>query len=278
MSIRTVLLHAGSETLDADRGAAAYALGLARHFEAHLEALVLELDMTPLKSAYGRKIAADANVRVKQRNEETKRAADALRAAARDQAVEALVITERSHVHSTPEIAADHARLADMVVAGVCDEGLLSERLVAENLVFQFGRPVIVVPDDHQRAYSTERVVVAWDFSKVAARAVSDALPILRQASEVTLIMFGDDKDFVTSIGQDQVLAALARRGVDARLQQMERGGRGIGEALNSAVADTGAELLVMGGFGRSRFRDFVLGGATRSILTAPTVPTLLSH
>ena len=260
MTVKTVLLHAASETLDPGRGAAAYALGLARTHEAHLEALVLDLDMMAPETARG-----------------GKRAADALRAAARDHGIEATVVTDRSHIHSTPEIAADHARLADLVVAGVRKEGLLSERLVAESLVFQSGRPVIVVPDDH-RGYAAERIAVAWDFSRVAARALSDALPFLRRAAEVTLIAFGDDKDFTASIGQDEVLERLHRRGVEARFERMERGGQGIGDAINAAVGHLRADLLVMGGFGHSRFREFVLGGATRSILTAPLVPTLLSH
>lgn len=278
MTIDTVLLHAASETLDPKRGAAAYAIGLARSCQAHLKALVLELDMMTPKSVYGRKIAADERARIEHRNEGTGAVANALRKAAQEQGVEALVITDRSHIHSTPEIAADHARLADIVVAGVCDEGLLSERLVAESLVFQSGRPVIVVPNDYVGGYRVERVIVAWDFSRVAARALSDALPFLRQAAEVTLISFGDDKNFSASTGQDEVLAALRLRGVEASFRQMDLGARAIGEAINAAIRDYRADMLVMGGFGHSRFRDFVLGGATRSILAAPPVPTLLSH
>ncbi|MFN3727735.1 MAG: universal stress protein [Allosphingosinicella sp.] len=277
MTIETVFLHAASETLEPNRGAAAYALGLARSWQAHLKALVIELDMMPW-SASGRSIAADGRGHGEQRDGGTGTVANALRAAAQAQGVEALVITDRSHIHSTPEIAADHARLADIVVAGVRDEGLLSERLVAESLVFQSGRPVIAVSHDHGGTCGAERILVAWDFSRVAARAVADALPFLRRASEVTLISFGDDKDFAASTDQDEVLAALRRRGVEARFQQTERRGQEIGEAIHAAVRETRADLLVMGGFGHSRFRDFVLGGATKSILAAPPVPTLFSH
>lgn len=278
MTIKTVLLHAASETLDPARSAGAYALGLAGAFEAHLEALVLELDVITPKGAYGCQIAAEERTRVRRRNEEVGMVADALRTAAQEQGVEARVITDRSHIHSTPEIATDHARLADIAVAGVCDEGLLSERIVAEALVFQSGRPVIVVPDDHESGFRAERVVVAWDFSKVAARALSDALPFLRRAAEVTLISFGDDKDFASSLSPNDVVAALRRRGVESSFRQMERGGRDIGEAINAAAAESRADLLVMGGFGHSRFRDFVLGGATRTILAAPRLPSLISH
>lgn len=278
MTIKTVLLHAAAETCDPGRSAAAYALGLARAFEAHLEALVLELDMVTPRSVYGRQIAADARVQLDERNQQASVAADGLRGGARDHGVDVTVITERSHVHSTPEIAADRARIVDLAVAGVREEGLLSERLVAEALIFQSGRPVVIVPDDHRGDFRAERVIVAWDYSRVAARALSDALPLLRRATEVTLVMFGDDKDFATSIAQDDVVATLRRRGVAARFLQLERGSRAIGEAINAAAIDDRADLLVMGGYGHSRFRDFVLGGATRSILKTPAVPTLISH
>jgi nucleotide-binding universal stress UspA family protein len=278
MTIRTVLLHAASETLDPACSAGAYALGLAGAFEAHLEALVLQLDVITPKGVYGRRIAAEERARIGRRNEEVVVAADALRAAAQEQGVNASVITDRSHIHSTPEIAVDHARLADIAVAGVCDDGLLNERMVAEALIFQSGRPVIIVPDGHRTGFRAERVVVAWDFGKVAARALSDALPFLRRASEVTLVSFGDDKDFASSLSPEDVTAALRRRDVEATFRQMARGSRDIGDAINAVATESRADLLVMGGFGHSRFRDFVLGGATRTILAEPRLPTLISQ
>ena len=120
--------------------------------------------------------------------------------------------------------------------------------------------------------------MIAWDFSRVAARALADALPLLRRASAVTLVSFGDDKDFSSSLSRDDVMASLRRRGVEAEFRQLERGGREIGDAINDAAADCDADLLVMGGFGHSRVRDFVLGGATRTMLSAPRLPTLISH
>lgn len=278
MTIRNVLVHVAAESCDPHRGATHYALGLAEWGEAHLEALVFELDVVTPKSFYGRQITADAISRVDQRNADIVPVAEALRRLAAERGIDAAVVTDRSHVHSAPEIATDHARLADIVVAGVCDGGLLSERMVAEALIFQSGRPVIIVPVDHEAGFSAARVVIAWDYSKVAARALSDALPLLRRASEVTLVIFGDDKDFASSLSKDDLVAALGRRGVEAQVLQAELGGRDIGTAIDAVVREVGADLLVMGGFGHSRFRDFVLGGATRAILAAPPVPTLISH
>lgn len=278
MTIKTVLMHVASENLDPARSAGAYALGLASVFNAHLEALVLELDVITPRSAYGRQIAAEERARIRERNEEVEAAAERLRGAAIEKSLEVSVITDRTSIPSAPDVAADHGRLADVIVAGVCDDGLLSERLVAETLIFQSGRPVILIPDDHDAGYAADRIVVAWDYGKVAARALSDALPFLRLAREVTLVTFGDDKALLSSISQDNVQAALLRRGVRAAFRQIERGGRDIGEAINAAATEAQADLLVMGGFGHSRFRDFVLGGATRTILAAPRLPTLISH
>lgn len=276
MTVDTIFLHAGSETCVPSRGAAYYALGLARSFDAHLEALVLDLDVVTPGSLRARPAMADS--RAERSDREACSAAEDLRDAARGLGVDATVITERSHVHSAPEIAVDHARLADIAVAGVLGEGLLSERIVAEALIFQSGRPVIVVPDDHRADFRAERIVIAWDFSRFAARALSDALAFLHRASDVTLVSFGDDKDITSSTTPDDVVAALRRRDIKATYRQTERGGRNIGEAINAATVDLKADLLVMGGFGHSRFRDFILGGATRSILAAPRVPSLISH
>ena len=278
MTIKTVLLHAAAETADPGRCSAHYALGLAQAFDAHLEALVLELDVVSPKSFYGRQIAAEARAQVQQRNAGVAEVAEGLRSAAKERGIDARVITDRSHIHSTPEIAADHARIADIAVTSVSDEGLLSERMVAEAMIFQSGRPVIIVPVDHEAGFGAGRVTVAWDYSRVAARALADALPLLRLASEVTLVSFGDDKEFATSLSPGEVEAALRRRGVEAVFRQLERGGRDIGEAINAAAAEDGADLLVMGGFGHSRVRDFILGGATRTMLASPRLPTLISH
>src|SRR5690606_40030934 len=132
--------------------------------------------------------------------------AAALREAADTRGVDAPVITERSHVHSTPEIAVDYARLADIAVAGVCQEGLLSERTIAEALIFESGRPVLVVPVDHDTGFAARRLVVGWGYSRMAALAGADALALLRMAQDVTLVSSGDDKDFATSLSPEDVV------------------------------------------------------------------------
>ena len=92
------------------------------------------------------------------------------------------------------------------------------------------------------------------------------------------MVAFGDDKEMESSLTRDDVLTALKHRGVQARYEQAERGERDIASAINAFASGLAADLLVMGGYGHSRFREFVLGGATRGMLQAPALPTLLSH
>ena len=92
------------------------------------------------------------------------------------------------------------------------------------------------------------------------------------------MVAFGDDKEMDSSLTRDDVLTALEHRGIQARYEQAERGDLDIAAAINAFAASAEADLLVMGGYGHSRFREFVLGGATRVVLQAPALPTLLSH
>jgi nucleotide-binding universal stress UspA family protein len=124
------------------------------------------------------------------------------------------------------------------------------------------------------------RVLAAWDGSAPAARALGDALPLLRQAGRVSLVVV-DPERLGGRVGERpgaDMAAHLARHGVKVEVQALPSGGLATADVLLDLAADTGAELLVMGGYGHSRLREFVLGGVTRSILGTMAVPTLMSH
>jgi nucleotide-binding universal stress UspA family protein len=189
------------------------------------------------------------------------------------------IVTERSFAYGLPEVLADHARLHDLVVSGSEPGGLLSVRALAEHLVFDSGRPAVVVPRAWHGPFRCDRVVVAWDNTRPAARALGDALPLLRSARAVTLVMAGGEKAIDTSLGELDLVAALARRGVSgAAVQRIDQAGGSIGETLAAWARAQDADLLVAGAFGHSRLRQLVLGGVTRSLLDAPRLPVLLSH
>ncbi len=278
MTIQSILLHAASESCETHCGPSAFALQLARAFEARVTALVYELDVVFPRSAYGRRITAEARASLADRNSDARDRASLLRDAAAGMQVQAEVLTERSFAYTIPEVVADRARLHDLTVTGIDARGLLSEHTIADYVLFQSGRPLIVVPADHVAPFSCDKVVVAWDYSRTAARALADAMPFLRRAAEVTLVAFGDDKEMESSLTRDDVLIALTHRGVEARYEQAERGDRDIAAAISAFAAGLSADLLVMGGYGHSRFREFVLGGATSGVLEAPALPTFLSH
>jgi nucleotide-binding universal stress UspA family protein len=179
---------------------------------------------------------------------------------------------------------ASEVRQADLAIvgqAGPGEEDSDTPGLVPEELVMRAGRPVLVVPYAGRFAGVGERAVVAWTDTREAARAMSDALPLLKLAKSVTVMQIGDK-------GADQearraaltgVAGYLERHGVKAAAEFVPGGGDvAPADLLLSRVADLAADLLVMGGYGHSRFRELVLGGVTREILSSMTIPVLLSH
>ena len=174
------------------------------------------------------------------------------------------------------------ARYCDLVVVGQADYDPVTPTLpkdLPEYLFLTSGRPVLVVPCTGCAAQLDGGALVAWDGSVEAAHAVDGALPLLRAAASVTVIGFGDQAPAPGNSGDPCVLLAawLARHGIAARAGHRACEGN-IGDALLSAASDTGAGLLVMGGYGHSRFRELLTNGVTATILRSMTVPVLLAH
>ena len=151
---------------------------------------------------------------------------------------------------------------------------------ITEELVFDSGRPVLVFPETPVRklAAAFRNVAIAWDGSRPATRAVADAIPFLRHAASVRAFTATDDKPMAAGQGQ-QFIDYLASLGIDAIHEDVKKTDQhSIGSFMESYVASRDIDLLVMGAYGHSRLREFVLGGATRSILTNPPCWVLLSH
>jgi nucleotide-binding universal stress UspA family protein len=121
-------------------------------------------------------------------------------------------------------------------------------------------------------------VIVAWDFSRPATRAVADAMPILEAAKRVCVLTVSNEKAIDTRRSGPELAKHLSRHGVEVVLDEIDAKGRGIGEVFEAHVSYRSADLLIMGAYGHSRIREFVLGGATRSMLARPPVPIFLSH
>jgi nucleotide-binding universal stress UspA family protein len=173
------------------------------------------------------------------------------------------------------------ARYADLVIAGQpedSDEGGL--RGLGEELALSTGRPVLFVPYAGKVEDVGRRVLVAWDAGREAARAVTDALPFLQSATTVQVTSF-DPERVGRRHGEEpgaDIGLYLARHGVKVSVARQSGAGFEIGAQILSRAADASADLIVMGAFGHSRVRELVLGGATRTLLEAMTVPVLMSH
>ena len=175
------------------------------------------------------------------------------------------------------------SRCADLIVAGQDNPGDPDSYVgdfFPENLVLSSGRPVLLVPYASNDRSTGSRVLVAWDGSREAARAVHDALPFMQAATRTTILTINGEQDGEAArISGADLAAAIARHGVRVEVTDIETGAGGpVGEVLLSRVADSGADLLVMGGYGHTRWRELVMGGATRTILRSMTVPVLMSH
>lgn len=259
MTLKSILLFAAAETGKAGRGAPAYAVALAKAHGAALTIFTVALDVTSPGPG------ADAGA-----------LASAIGEAARAAGVEHHVVSGHSHAIGVHEVVAEHARLHDLTVTGCRTGAILGERQIAEHLLFDSGRPLIIVPADHDDGDIAGPVAVAWDNSRSAARALGDARELM--AAGAVLITIDGDKQIAGDLDPTARLAVLARRGIAASHVNADKGGRNIAAALQDEALQQGATLLAMGGFGHSRLRSFVLGSATGAILDSPAMPVLLSH
>ncbi len=146
-----------------------------------------------------------------------------------------------------------------------------------DGALFATGRPVLLVPPGPLSKSWGETVMVAWNEQPQAARALFDALPIMRAALGVHVLIVEHDGDPARGPGPD-LQAMLARHGVTAKFEIIERRGRSVGEALREHANWLEADMIVMGGYGHSRFREIVLGGATHDMLANNAIPIFLSH
>jgi nucleotide-binding universal stress UspA family protein len=170
------------------------------------------------------------------------------------------------------------SRRFDLVVVGQAQrERGPADDLLIEGALFESGRPLVVVPYIQRRGITLERVLACWDGSRTAARAIGDAMPFLERAKAVEVVIVAEERKSEEMTGAN-MSAHLVRHGVAASVKRIAKGDIAIQDALLSYAADSGADFMVMGGYGHSRLREFILGGVTRGILASMTVPVLMSH
>jgi nucleotide-binding universal stress UspA family protein len=175
-----------------------------------------------------------------------------------------------------------HARYADLVVIGQQNVEWASgvDKDFERSLLLAAGRPVLVVPYALERRPLGRQVLVAWNASREAARAVSDALPLLKRAAQVHVIAFSPAKSG-SAHGEEpgaDIGLFLSRHGVKVMVSRHDSADIDVGNLLLSRAFDVSADLIVMGAWGHSRLHELVLGGVTRTLLDSMTVPVLLAH
>lgn len=179
-----------------------------------------------------------------------------------------------------PGVMAEHAtraaRYGDLALVP-CAPDVLAAQEMAQALIFGAGVPVILVPSTAS-VDRLDHIAVAWDESRVAARALGDALCLLSPGGRVSVLTVRDEKALSGADIAERLAATLVARGYVAAPVSLTLDGRSIGVALQEAAMGAGAQLLAMGGFGHSRLRDFILGGATTGVLADLRLPVLMAH
>lgn len=276
MALKNLMVAVDSGAATANR--VDYALRLAEKHDAHL----IGLHIQPPANIPGyvlAQIPAEArSVHETATREQAEQAhaafTEAARRAGRDDR------TEWRDIRGYPtSVAALQVRYCDLMVIGQTDPE--SERNAApepDAMVLMSGRPVLLAPYSFRPGEVGRRVVIAWNASREAARAVADAMPILETAEKVTVLAVNPDPWQVGDAPGADIALHLSRHGIDAEAAHIRADHLEPGDALLSRVSDLDADLLVMGGYGRTRFRELVLGGVTRKILQQMTVPVLMSH
>jgi Universal stress protein UspA and related nucleotide-binding proteins len=151
------------------------------------------------------------------------------------------------------------------------------DNTMPQEILFQSGGPVLFIPYTHKGPFEPRRIGIAWDGSRLAARALRDAAPFLARAQAITIISVNEPQA-PADASAAALTAHLARHGLTARIERMTADHADIQPTILSIAADTGLDLIVMGGYGHSRFQERILGGVTRGMLQSMTVPTLMSH
>ncbi|MFN3867674.1 MAG: universal stress protein [Hyphomicrobiaceae bacterium] len=257
------------------------ALTLAARFESHVVGLHVYGGLPPL-AAGGVPYGADV---VEAVIESEKREASALKTifehATSGLPLVAEWVSEKTPYPDLAQFVMQRGRCCDLIVASQSDATWDMAPVLdfPERLAIESGRPVMIVPSAGRFDAVGRVVAVAWNGSRESARAAVDAQPLLRASDAVAIIVVGAvPSDERMMQGARELAASLVRYGIKVSVNEVARDRFGIGEALLEGAASVGADLLVMGGYGHSRFRELIFGGATRYVLHNLSMPVLLSH
>jgi nucleotide-binding universal stress UspA family protein len=287
--IKDILLPLVSYPLPTPAAAMRSAVDLASHYGAHLTAIVLHIEVGSSLYFEGADFSslnteADIGDFLETENARSrKQAIELIRGfeesvGAKGVAHEYRV--ERTTYTNASALLVEQARISDVCIVPVHEDNP-GDRDLAERIIFAAGRPALVTPVGARQVKNAEfnRIALAWDGSRQAARAMADAIPFLQRAAQVRIFTVEKEKELESFRTGVDLAKHLGRYGINANIDSVEKAhNQNIGQVFKSYVSQHNVDLLVMGAYGHSRFREFVLGGATRGILSDPPCWILMSH
>lgn len=279
--IKDIVVNLG---VSAKQGHAAedYAISMAGTFGAHVTGVAFIYDplnwlVYPMTS-YGETPREVTEALKRELADLAKKAADRFTAATALAGVSAEAATIRMNFAGSVEGFGRIARRFDLAIVGQVEPKTNAyERNIAEGALFASGRPMIIVPYTHESPVKLDRIMLCWDGGAAAARAIHDAMPLLERATTTELVTVAGEPGKQIEAGFADMGQHLGRRGLKVDARHVAEG-RNVADTLLSHAADTGADLMIMGGHGHSRVREFFLGSVTEAVLRSTKVPVLMAH
>ena len=274
--IKDILVNLGLGSRDP---ASEYAISAAEAFGAHLLGVAVSYEPVIPGTVMG---GIPPEIIESQRAESDKKArvaVDRFEQAVKRAGISAETRTISASISGAADQIGRMGRRFDLVIVGQPErQKSLPDEVVDEGVLFESGRPVIFVPFIQKGGMKLDRIMVCWDGSRAAARAIADALPLLQKAKQVEIVIVSDRPSKKDEVPGADLAQHLARHGLKVDVKRITSPEIDVPSTILSYAADSSADMIVMGGYGHSRLREFVLGGATRGLLESMTVPVLMSH
>lgn len=261
------------------RAALDQALAIARASKAHLTVTIaaarVSVPFSPVGSWFASPMVNHLNHQTMTKAEEV---ADDARAKATAAGITADIRVVFDHVENVAEKAIRSARLSDLIVVDQSRGRLDTTGILFEAALFQTGRPLIIASPRKPIFTSVKAVTIAWDGSAHASRAVGDAIALFQDIETAHIISISGEKDLSSTASGADLAASLARKGLKATVETLDSKGVTVGSVIDTYAARVGSDLTIMGGYGQSRLREFIFGGATIELTQSSIVPLFMAY
>jgi nucleotide-binding universal stress UspA family protein len=259
--------------------AAQFAISIAAKFEAHIAGIAFAYDPAITPTVMNGLSAGWVDALRAENHAAAQDAVDRFEAAVKREGLSAENRIIEASLGRAANLFARLARRFDLAVIGQTDpERALPDDLLIEAALFESGRPVVVVPYIQSEDLKLGHILVCWDGSRNAARAIADSMPFLTRGKKVEVVIVASGNGKVDELPGADLGEHLARHGLTVEVKRLVAADLDVSNVILSYAADCAADFIVMGGYGHSRLREFILGGATRGILQSMTVPVLMAH